>query len=64
MKMKYKVGDIVQLYYQGRTFSDPTMWEVIDIVDKFLVMIREHGTNYRPSIIDVSMITKATPAKR
>lgn len=63
LKMKYKAGDTVHLVYQGRTFSNPTPWEVVGIVSRFLVEIREKGTNYSPSVIDVSMIQKATPAK-
>jgi len=61
--MKYALGDTVHLVYQGRPVSNPTDWEATKVIDRFLVEIREKGTTYSPSILDVSMIRKATPAK-
>lgn len=49
--IKVKTGDIIIM----NGLSDATQWEVLEIKE-FLVKIRERGTDYRPQIIDVSMI--------
>ena len=51
--IRVKVGDIVVM----NGLKDATKWEVLEIKE-FLAKIRERGTDYKPQIIDVSMIHK------
>lgn len=51
--IKVEAGDIVVM----NSLKDATKWEVLEIKE-FLAKIRECGTNYKPQIIDVSMIHK------
>ena len=51
--IKVETGDIVVM----NGLKDATKWEVLE-TKEFLAKIRECGTNYKPQIIDVSMIHK------
>ena len=51
--MKVKTGDIVVM----NSLKDTTKWEVLE-TKEFLAKIRECGTDYKPQVIDVSMIYK------
>ena len=51
MMIKVKIGDVVVL----NGLKDATKWEVLE-VKEFLAKIRECGTDYKPQIIDISMI--------
>jgi len=49
--IQVKVGDIVVM----NGLKDATKWEVLEIKE-FIAKIRECDTNYKPQLIDVSMI--------
>jgi len=49
---KVKVGDVISVT-KG---DDAIRWDVMSKISLMLLSVREHGTNYREQVIDVSMI--------
>ena len=51
-KTKVKVGDIISVT-RG---EDAVRWDVMSKLSTVLLSVREHGTDYKEQVIDVSMI--------
>ena len=51
-KSKVKVGDIISVT-KG---EDAVRWDVMSKLQTVLLSVREHGTDYKEQVIDVSMI--------
>ena len=65
LKMKYKIGDDLQVVMSDKSVH-PHIWEVVGLCDKnpFIVQVKDKGTDYTPHWVDISLMKKATPAKR
>ena len=51
-KYEVKVGDVISVT-KG---EDAVRWDVMSKLSAVLLSVREHGTDYKEQVIDVSMI--------
>tara|TARA_R100001244_G_scaffold42694_1_gene38504 strand:+ start:4080 stop:4259 length:180 start_codon:yes stop_codon:yes gene_type:complete len=55
MKNKFEVGSLHTL---NKT-HDAIVWEIVEIIDIFAVMIKEHGRDFKPQQMDTSYLIPA-----
>ena len=51
-KREVKVGDVVSVTKD----NDAVRWDVMSKLSTVLLSVREHGTDYKEQVIDVSMV--------